>query len=172
MIDNRFISECGNMVLTTEGVIDMMMLAKDMHGVLIENTPELIKGLPVLEGAIVYDPDTDDVKEIKWAMFDMTETEIIDEIIDRCKNGKHADLMNDDAYMNRIEQELVEVVNEQQEGFILSVAMICDTLDQNGILRGFGRGSSCASLLLFMLGVHDVDPVMYDIPMSEFFKKE
>jgi len=49
---------------------------------------------------------------------------------------------------------------------------IVDTLRQNNIIWGVGRGSSVASYVLFLLGVHKVDSVKYNIPIEEFFKGE
>lgn len=47
---------------------------------------------------------------------------------------------------------------------------IVDTLRQNGIVWGVGRGSSVASYTLFLLGVHKIDSVKYSLPIEEFFK--
>ena len=47
---------------------------------------------------------------------------------------------------------------------------IVDTLRSNNIVWGVGRGSSVASYALFLLGVHKIDSVKYDLPIEEFFK--
>jgi DNA polymerase III alpha subunit len=49
---------------------------------------------------------------------------------------------------------------------------IVDTLRKNNIVWGVGRGSSVASYVLFLLGVHKIDSVKYDLPIEEFFKGE
>jgi len=49
---------------------------------------------------------------------------------------------------------------------------IVDTLRKNNIVWGVGRGSSVASYVLHIIGVHKVDPIKYDIPIEEFFKGE
>lgn len=49
---------------------------------------------------------------------------------------------------------------------------IVDTLRKHNILWGVGRGSSVASYVLHILGVHKIDSVKYNIPISEFFKGE
>jgi DNA polymerase III alpha subunit len=33
---------------------------------------------------------------------------------------------------------------------------------------GVGRGSSCASYILFLLGLHVVDPIKFEVPLEEF----
>ena len=49
---------------------------------------------------------------------------------------------------------------------------LVDTLRANNVVWGVGRGSSVASYVLFLLGVHKVDSVKYDLPIEEFFKGE
>jgi DNA polymerase III alpha subunit len=47
---------------------------------------------------------------------------------------------------------------------------IVDTLRANNVLWGVGRGSSVASYVLYLIGVHKVDSIKYKIPIEEFFK--
>lgn len=49
---------------------------------------------------------------------------------------------------------------------------IVDTLRKNNVIWGVGRGSSVASYVLFLIGVHKIDSVKYNIPIDEFFKGE
>ena len=49
---------------------------------------------------------------------------------------------------------------------------IVDTLKANNVVWGVGRGSSVASYVLFLLGVHRIDSVKYNLPIEEFFKGE
>lgn len=53
-----------------------------------------------------------------------------------------------------------------------SMKYIVDTLKSNNIVWGVGRGSSVASYALFLLGVHKIDSVKYNLPLDEFFKGE
>lgn len=45
---------------------------------------------------------------------------------------------------------------------------IINTLEQNKKVWGVGRGSSVSSYVLYLLGVHDIDSVLYDINFSDF----
>ena len=47
---------------------------------------------------------------------------------------------------------------------------VVDTLRANNIVWGVGRGSSVASYVLHIIGVHKIDSVKYNIPIEEFFK--
>jgi DNA polymerase III alpha subunit len=45
-----------------------------------------------------------------------------------------------------------------------------DTCNENNIVWGVGRGSSVASFVLFLLGVHQVDSVKYNLDWQEFLR--
>jgi DNA polymerase III alpha subunit len=49
---------------------------------------------------------------------------------------------------------------------------VVDTLRDNDVVWGVGRGSSVASYVLFLIGVHKIDPIKYELPIEEFFKGE
>lgn len=78
--------------------------------------------------------------------------------------------LTQDRYFIRVAQEIAEIEEREMEGFIRHVWYVTADMDARKVVRGVGRGSSCASLVLFLLGVHFVDPVLYDIPLMEFFK--
>jgi len=52
-----------------------------------------------------------------------------------------------------------------------TVKYIVDTLRSNNVVWGVGRGSSVASYVLFLLRVHKIDSVKYNLPIEEFFKE-
>jgi len=45
-----------------------------------------------------------------------------------------------------------------------------DTCNSNDIVWGVGRGSSVASFVLFLLGVHQIDSVKYNLDWQEFLR--
>jgi DNA polymerase III alpha subunit len=47
---------------------------------------------------------------------------------------------------------------------------IVDTMVEKQVVWGVGRGSSCSSYMLYLLGLHEVDVVRYDIPVTDFIK--
>ena len=49
---------------------------------------------------------------------------------------------------------------------------VVDTFRENKVVWGVGRGSSVASYVLYLIGVHKIDSVKYSIPIEEFFKGE
>lgn len=57
---------------------------------------------------------------------------------------------------------------------IIDVLKVCvyivDTLRKNNLVWGVGRGSSVASYVLYLLGVHKVDSIRYGLDINEFLK--
>jgi DNA polymerase III alpha subunit len=47
---------------------------------------------------------------------------------------------------------------------------LVDTLRKNIIVWGVGRGSSVASYILYLIGVHRIDSLYYDLDIAEFLK--
>jgi len=72
-------------------------------------------------------------------------------------------------YQERMQHELNEIKERRLEMLFKTLIYTIDTFKATKTVWGVGRGSSCASLLLHLLGLHLVDPVKYDIPLSEFF---
>lgn len=74
-----------------------------------------------------------------------------------------------DIALDRIVDELREVEARGMVQFMQTVIYILDQLRANDILWGVGRGSSCASYLLYLVGLHVVDCVTMNVPMDEFY---
>lgn len=49
-----------------------------------------------------------------------------------------------------------------------TLIFIVDRMKANHVVWGVGRGSSCSSYLLYLIGLHQVDPVKYDISIKDF----
>ena len=78
--------------------------------------------------------------------------------------------LTDETYIERLSFELEEMKKRDMIPFVRCLVYVIDRFRKKGVVWGIGRGSSCASLVLFVLGVNRVDPVKYDIPKEEFFK--
>lgn len=71
--------------------------------------------------------------------------------------------------IDRIADELHEVEARGMVQFMQTVIYVIDQLRANDVLWGVGRGSSCASYLLFLIGLHVVDCVAMDVDFEEFY---
>ena len=72
----------------------------------------------------------------------------------------------------RIIQELDLYKKHNMILMLKTMKYIVDTLRTNNVIWGVGRGSSVASYVLHIIGVHKIDSVKYNLPIEEFFKGE
>jgi len=72
----------------------------------------------------------------------------------------------------RLIQEIQLFQRHNMIPMLKTMKYIVDTLRANNIVWGVGRGSSVASYVLHVIGVHKIDPIKYNIPIEEFFKGE
>lgn len=79
-------------------------------------------------------------------------------------------LHEDEKYVERLSVELELMQDRDMFDFVRALIYVRDQFRKNNIVKGVGRGSSCASLIMFLLRINLVDPVLYDIPLEEFFK--
>lgn len=72
--------------------------------------------------------------------------------------------------INRVNEEL----NLYDKYNIIDVLKVCiyiiDTLRKNNIVWGVGRGSSVASYVLYLIGVHKIDSIKYELDINEFLR--
>ena len=72
----------------------------------------------------------------------------------------------------RVVEELRLFAKHDMIPVLKTMKYVVDTLRTNNIVWGVGRGSSVASYVLFIIGVHKIDSVKYKLPINEFFKGE
>ena len=80
--------------------------------------------------------------------------------------------------LERTPDHAVDRVNEELNLYdkynIIDVLKVCiyiiDTLRKNNIVWGVGRGSSVASYVLYLIGVHKVDSIKYELDINEFLR--
>lgn len=70
--------------------------------------------------------------------------------------------------VNRVAQELAEFERRGLFDLLRVIIYVLDRFRESKQVFGVGRGSSCASFILFLLGLHVVDPVVFDVPLEEF----
>ena len=71
---------------------------------------------------------------------------------------------------NRVLMELAEFEKRNMIVVLRWMAYFVATLRANDMIWGVGRGSSVSSYVLFLLEVHRVDSLEYDLDIKEFLK--
>lgn len=75
-----------------------------------------------------------------------------------------------EAVKARVEMELAEFKARNLYPILQLMIYIIDTMRKSNLVWGIGRGSSVASYVLYLIGVHKVDSVKYKLDIKEFLK--
>jgi len=80
------------------------------------------------------------------------------------------DLCTTDAELQRVGQELLLYQERDLFDLLRYLKYFVDTMRANSVVWGLGRGSSVSSYVLYLLGVHKINSLYYDLPIEEFLK--
>lgn len=75
-------------------------------------------------------------------------------------------------YMDRIDEEIDVLEFHGFSSYMLIVADFIDWARKHEIAVGVGRGSVGGSLVAFLLGIHQADPIKYNLIFARFHNKE
>ena len=70
----------------------------------------------------------------------------------------------------RVDMELTEFEARKLFPVLRIMIYIIETMRKNNLVWGVGRGSSVASYVLYLIGVHKVDSLKYNLDIKEFLK--
>ena len=160
MIKNKF----GEQVYNIEDVVDLIMSGQSISGITVDQTVDKPVEIDFVDAAdenltvAAYDH----ANQQNWLMPDeYKQLDIAAHIIDCCKT---------DAELQRVAQELLLFQERDLFNLLRYLKYLVDTMKSNNIIWGVGRGSSVASYVLYLLGVHRVDSMYYDLAPTEFLR--
>lgn len=70
----------------------------------------------------------------------------------------------------RVAVEIEEFQKREMIPLLRLLLYIKEEMERNNQVWGVGRGSSCAVYTFFLMGIHSVDSLKFDLPMDEFFR--
>lgn len=70
----------------------------------------------------------------------------------------------------RVVKELMLYSKLGKSDILRVLIFVINTLSTNNVVWGVGRGSSVSSYLLYLIGVHDVDSVAYNLDIEDFLR--
>lgn len=76
-----------------------------------------------------------------------------------------------EAVEARVEMELALYKERNLFPIIQVLLYVVDVLRTNELVWGVGRGSSVASYVLYLIGIHKVDSLKYNLDIREFLKR-
>ena len=90
-----------------------------------------------------------------------TDLENINRLLDRFKRP----IPPGDEYQNRLAEEFELILSQRFTDYFIQ---ICDIIDLTTDLTHMTRGSAGSSLVCYLLGITDVDPIQWNIPVARF----
>ena len=82
-------------------------------------------------------------------------------VLDQCK---------DEIELQRAGEELLLFQDRGMFPLLKYLKYLVDTMRTHNIVWGVGRGSSVASFILFLIGIHRINSLHYDLSIDEFLK--
>lgn len=162
----------GNPIFSENDLLDAYMSNPDLslkkvfteRKISIDPQLEISSKLELLE---YIDPkiekqEFDDICQNIWLMPE--EYKILDiaqYVLDQCQG---------EAELQRAGKELLMYQERELLPLLQYLKYLVDTMRKNNIVWGVGRGSSVASFVLFLLGIHRVNSLFFDLDIEEFLK--
>lgn len=101
------------------------------------------------------------LRQQNWFMPENYCPNLIESLYEQCKTQ---------AQIERVNQELQLFAQHNMLDLLFYLKYLVDTMRQNNIVWGVGRGSSVASYVLYLIGVHKIDSIKYCLDIKEFLK--
>jgi DNA polymerase III alpha subunit len=80
------------------------------------------------------------------------------------------DRVSTDEERERVEMEYAMYKERDLDDVLRLMIFLIEFFRENDIVWGVGRGSSVASYILYIIGVHKVNSILYDLDINEFLK--
>ena len=103
----------------------------------------------------------DQTNQSNWFMPDNYCPDLIQQIYGMCKTDEQRD---------RVSLELELFIQHGMLDLLYYLKYLVDTMREHDIVWGVGRGSSVASYCLYLIGVHKIDSMKYELDIKEFLK--
>jgi DNA polymerase III alpha subunit len=157
----------GNVIYNINDVVELIYSNREdvLEKIYTEDTLEF-KNFPTRKiSPDIYNIDIEEFDRIcqsEWLMPDEYKTlNIVEYILDQTSN---------ETEYQRAVEELVEYENRNMFDLLRWLKYVVDTCRSNNIIWGVGRGSSVASYVLYLLGVHRIDSIKYNLDWQEFLR--
>ena len=173
MVAKTKTNDHGDVIFSEEDVIDLLYTDPEFNISKLyinditkysESLKELGIDLPVIntvpkrEKPEIFDKTNCD----NWHMPDKYyQINVLEWLLDKCQN---------DEEKMRVQMEYDLFEKKQFIRVLQFLIYFIDTLRANNMVWGVGRGSSVASFCLFLIGVHKINPLLYDLDITEFLR--
>lgn len=160
----------GDISLTEDQLCERMLSGMSVERCFVEEVTSNIKK---------YNLIADQPLDVKYCMnelhpsWDIPQEYLNVNILDYCLdklNRANGSVEYKNQAVSRIKYECQLIENMNMCNLFRSMLYLIDHFTQHNVVWGVGRGSSCASYVLYLFGLHCVDCIKYNIDAKEFFR--
>jgi DNA polymerase III alpha subunit len=167
------VDDFGQLIFTETDLMDLYLEDPDriINDIILENDIDFDKNLDINNKpkTILYTipeeiskEEFDNNKQSFWYMPDSYKNmDIAKFVLDQCSN---------DEELQRAGQELLLYQKYDLFNLLKYIKYLVDTMREHNIVWGVGRGSSVASFVLYLIGLHKINSLYFDLDIEEFLK--
>jgi hypothetical protein len=149
------IKNLNNVYIDDEKTRDQFNLARATNADRFGDLVELVLPKATIE-------EFDQLNQQQWFMpEEYKQLNIVEFLLDKTQNEEQ---------YQRVVQELELFAQHNMIDVLKYIKYLVDTMRKNNIVWGVGRGSSVASYVLYLIGIHKVDSIKYELDIHEFLK--
>lgn len=174
-LNGRKTDKLGNVIFSQDGLIDHLMRGNDISELFADDNDsirqfnELCKMYDHPEDQLnVYEKPNQDIESWDsqnqkcWFMpEDYSEIDLEEYFLRKCDT---------DEQVQRVNEELLLFKERNMENVLRFLIFMIDDFRKRKIVWGVGRGSSVASYCLYLIGVHKIDSLKFNLDPREFLK--
>lgn len=154
---NGEIKDFGNLSLSNQIEIDAFNAAVKTNA----DNLSLIKQFTAVEDSLEF---FDEANRCNWFIpEEYLHFPLEDWLYDQCTTALEKE---------RVKTELLLFIQHNMFDALFYLKYLVDTMRKHNIVWGVGRGSSVASYVLYLLGVHKIDSIKYELDINEFLKEK
>lgn len=143
--------------VTIDGNIDRYNQAKSLNA---DRIPELLPQEDLKDISVKF---FDESNQCDWFMpEDKIHHNLVEMLYGMCETEEQR---------KRVDLELELFIQHGMFDLLFYLKYLVDTMRENNVVWGVGRGSSVASYVLYLIGVHKIDSIKYDLDIKEFLKE-
>lgn len=175
-LKGRRVDPWGNVILSSEGLVDHLMRGHDLTPDLmadpipeIQAYNELCQALDHPEDRVhLYNAPTISVEESDKTLYTnwftpkpYSEMDVKEWLFERCST---------ESQILRVIEEYALYEERAMIPVLRFLIYAIEDFRKRDVVWGVGRGSSVASYILYLIGVHKVDSIAFDLDPREFLK--
>lgn len=155
-----FMMQGRDVVNMTAVVVDPDLdLGRLIHG--LESPGQLVTW-SFSENPDISVPEYDALRQSRWFMpQEYQALDIAQYVLDLCSTQEQ---------LQRVGEELLMYHERGLFDLLRYMKYLVDVMRKNNVIWGVGRGSSVSSYVLYLLGVHKIDSMLYDLNVREFLR--